>query len=152
MNNLPKDHASDFDFSQITEHIFLGTNLCCHRESHTGMLKKMNIEVEIDLEQEREDVPPFVDVYLWLPVKDKHAPSPLQMEQGVAAIKQAVEQNSRVYIHCRYGHGRSPTLLAAYFIGEGESVSGALDIIKKARPEVHLNAFQLEALKKYANL
>lgn len=142
-------HKQDFDFSQITEYIFLGTNLCCDISSHMEFLEKIDVTADIDLEEERQDAPPRVDVYLWLPVKNKNAPNEAQFDIGVALIDQLVKNKKKIYIHCQLGHGRSPTLVAAYFIKQGMGVDEALAKIKAARPEIHLEDIQYQALKEY---
>lgn len=142
-------HHQKFDFSQITEQIFLGTNLCCKTHSHIKQLLDMQITCEINLEYEETDQLPDVPVYLWLPVHDGQAPSFEQITAAVAVIDAMVKKQKRVYIHCKYGHGRSPTLLAAYFIHKGYRLTDAIQKIKKARPEIHINKTQMKALEQY---
>lgn len=146
---MPHTHTSEFDFSQITENIFLGTNLCCKNKKHLDILQEIGIDVDIDLEEERQDSPPKIDIYLWLPTKDKSAPNISQIMVAVNVITLAVKLDKKIYIHCRYGHGRSPTLIAAYFISTGYTVSEAVTKIKEARPEIHLEMCQLKALQEY---
>jgi len=142
-------HTSEFDFSQITENIFLGTNLCCKDKNYYIILQEIGITVDIDLEHERQDPPPKVEIYLWLPTKDKSAPKLSQIMIAVNVITLAVKLNKKIYIHCKYGHGRSPTLVAAFFISTGFTVSEAITKIKEARPEIHLEQCQLKALHEY---
>lgn len=144
-----KDHHPQFDFSQVGEYVFLGTNLCCLTRSHIQILLDIGITAEIDLEHERQDAAPDMPVYLWLPVPDKTAPAPEQFMAGVSLIDQMVKRGKKVYVHCQYGHGRSPTLVAAYFISQGKTVDEAIDTVVKARPEIHLEGVQKEALREY---
>lgn len=146
-----EDHPK-FDFSQITETVFLGTNLCCHSKSHIQELLDIGITAEIDLEKERQEKAPDVPVYLWLPVTDKEAPTVEQLAAGVGLITQMSKAGKKVYVHCKNGHGRSPTMVAAYLISEGKFVSEAIDLIKAARPEIHLEEVQLKALENYHQL
>lgn len=142
-------HHPQFDLSQITKFIFLGTNLCCLTRSHIQILLDLGVTAEIDLEKERQDVAPDVEVYLWLPVLDKTAPSVDQFAAGVILMTDMTKRSKKVYVHCQYGHGRSPTLVAAYLISQGRTVSEAIDTIKAARPEIHLEEGQMQALEEY---
>lgn len=142
-------HHSQLEFSQVTPHIYLGTNLCCTLKPHIQTLLDLRISAEINLEREKTDTIPDVPLYLWLPVPDKTAPSSEQLEGGVALIERMVQLVKKVYIHCQYGHGRSPTLVAAYFVSTGMSVEEAIRNIKVKRPEIHLERVQRQALEEY---
>lgn len=148
---MHEDHPQ-FDFSQITEHLFLGTNLCCLSKSHIQILLDIGITAEIDLEKEKQDPVPQVPIYLWLPTEDKTSPSTEQFKAGVSLIEQMVKLGKKVYVHCKNGHGRSPTLVAAYLISQGQTMNDSIEVIKKARPEAHLEKVQIEELIKYSSL
>lgn len=107
------------EFSQITDCIYLGTNLCCRAMAHIKTILDLGVEADIDLEEERQNETPGTDTYLWLPVKDHQAPTQQQLDAGVALIDSLVKNQKKLYIHCKNGHGRSPTLLSAYFISKG---------------------------------
>lgn len=121
------------------------------RKTHVQLLLDIGITGEIDLEEERQETPPKVDAYLWLPVTDKHAPTLGQLEIGVAAIEKMIKQGRKVFVHCKWGHGRSPTMVAAYLISAGSTPEKAMETIKSARPEVHLEDAQMEVLRAYAS-
>lgn len=144
---MNQDHPK-FEYSQITEQIFIGTNMCCGM--HAQDLRSLGFEADIDLEEERQEAPSQIAVYLWLPVKDLQSPTPVQLKSGVALIDQIVKAGKKVYVHCKNGHGRSPTLVAAYFISQGMTPDEALEKIKEKRPEIHLEQVQIEALSSFA--
>lgn len=147
---MDKNHKQKFEFSQITKNIFLGTNLCCLDKTHIQALTDLGVSAEIDLEKEKQNPTPEIPIYLWLPTIDKIAPSVEQIISGISLINEMVKLNKKIYVHCKYGHGRSPTLVAAYLISKGSSVSEAIETIKKARPEIHLNEIQLKALESFS--
>lgn len=64
-----------FQFNQITDLIYLGTNLCCTMIPHVKVLLDLGIKADIDLEEERQEQTPNIYTYLWLPVKDHYAPT-----------------------------------------------------------------------------
>lgn len=98
------------------------------------------------------DQPFGVDYYLWLPTKDHQAPSLKQLHMGVSFLKEAKENNVKCYVHCERGHGRAPTLIAAYLVSEGMNVEKAIACIKKKRPEIHPNKKQIAMVEKYRRL
>jgi|TARA_B100000315_G_scaffold226314_1_gene233169 protein-tyrosine phosphatase len=57
-------------------------------------------------------------------------------------LKSLVDKNIKVYVHCERGHGRSPTLVAAYFILEGLSASEAIKKVRDKR-RIHLKQSQI---------
>lgn len=137
------------EFSKITDLIYLGTNLCCSAVPHIKILQDLGINADIDLEEERQEQTPEIDTYLWLPVKDHFAPTQEQLDTGAAVIDSLVKSQKKVYIHCKNGHGRSPTLLAAYFISQGMEVDKAIEKIRSKRSEIHIREVQMEALNKF---
>lgn len=143
-----KDHAQ-INYNQITDNIWVGTNFCCMAHFDEDLLDK-GITVDISLEKERIDSPFGVDTYLWLPTEDNYPPSQYQFEAGVKAMKNAIDNDKKIYVHCKSGHGRSPTLVIAYLIKhEDMDVEEAIKFIKSKRPEIHLYDSQIEGLKKY---
>tara|TARA_Y100000034_G_C6770581_1_gene343753 strand:- start:284 stop:742 length:459 start_codon:yes stop_codon:yes gene_type:complete len=147
MNYIPHPKKIPFEFNQITPYIYLGSNLCCQTHFKSKLLKK-GITADISLEKENLDKPFGVDYFLWLPVLDKKPPSQSQLFLGAQAIQDLVKKKIKTYVHCRRGHGRSPALVAAYFILSGLTLSQALKKIRSKR-KIHLNLSQLKALKKF---
>jgi protein tyrosine phosphatase len=136
-----------FEYSRITDYIYLGTNQCCKSHFKQQLLRK-GIKADISLEKERLDAPFGVDYFLWLPVIDKRAPTQKQLLVGARTIKDMVDNKIKVYVHCKRGHGRSPTLVAAYFILKGMTATEAVKKIKKKR-KIHLTLSQTKALKSF---
>ena len=134
------------DYSRINQYIYIGTNFCCKAHFDKRLLKK-GITTDISLEEISMDSPFGVKSYLWLPVKDHYPPTKYQFLVGVNVINNAIKTKNKVYIHCKNGHGRAPTLVAAYLISKGMSVSEAIKLIRLRRPEIHLRHNQLKALK-----
>ena len=142
-------HKLEFDYSKISELIYLGSDACCKTHFAKALLDK-GIRADISLEQERLDEPHGVDFYLWLPVKDMEAPTQAQLSVGVQTMEEMLANQIKIYIHCQYGIGRSPTLLMAYFIAHGWSLQAAYDLVKTKRPVTKLTPKQFIALKKFA--
>ena len=139
------------DFSQINQHIYIGTNFCCTEHFDKKLLKK-GITTDISLEDVRIDSPFGVACYLWLPVKNHRAPTQYQLAMGASVIDTAVKSKRKVYVHCKNGHGRAPTLVAAYLIYQGKSHKEAVAFLKSKRLGTDLAAPQLRALATFSKI
>ncbi len=145
----PKMAHGKFEFSRIDRYLILGTNLCCSMHFDRRLLMK-GVSADLSMESIRLDAPFGVKYYLWLPVKDHQAPTQEQLMVGVDFIDTLISRKIKIYVHCRNGHGRSPTLVAAYLIAtKGMAVDQAIRYIEKRRPSIHLEKAQYDALKKF---
>ncbi|MCL5438653.1 MAG: dual specificity protein phosphatase family protein [Patescibacteria group bacterium] len=139
-----------FDYDQIDDNVFIGTNMCCQLGFNKELLVK-NVRADISLEEDRIDAPRGVDYFLWLPTKDREAPTPDKLTLGVQTLEFLISRKIKVYIHCRNGHGRAPTLFLAYLIKKGAEVEEAIEYLKSKRPVIHFSPIQLKALKIFKN-
>lgn len=88
--------------------------------------------------------------YCYLPTIDDECPSPEHFQKGVDFIRSVVEEGGQVYIHCKAGVGRAPTMAAAYLVAEGMRVDEAIALIKRTRPFITITPPQMESLHRYA--
>lgn len=143
-----------FGYSKITDNIFIGSDLCqggiC--VIHGEEFKRLGVGVELNLSAENNEFPPKeLEVYLWLPVVDGYAPSSMQLDMGTCTMHDAIGEGKKVYVHCRNGHGRSPTMVAAYLIRyEGHTVDSAVTLVQQLRPEAHIEDVQKKALEDFS--
>ncbi len=140
---------SKLNYNYITDGIYIGNNQCCIIGLNE-VLKNEDIVADISLEEISIDQPYGVEAYLWLPTPDHTPPTQDQLLLGATTLANLVKQNKKVYVHCKNGHGRASTLVAAYLIAQGHSKDEAELIIKKGRPSIHLQDSQREALEKFA--
>lgn len=139
-----------FEYSEITPQVFIGTNQCCTMHFKEALLRR-GVRADLSLEAKRIDAPFGVDYYLWLPVEDGATPTTGQFLSGVKFIDDLVTRGEKVYVHCEHGHGRAPTLVAAYFIyREHISPEDAFARIVRARPGAHPNEVQLAAVSEFS--
>jgi len=142
--DLPK-----LNFNQIIDHIYVGTNMCCQTHFRKELLDQ-GILADFSLEEERLDAPFGVKFFFWLPTKDHTPPTQTQFQMGVDILKKCAELDLKVYVHCKNGHGRAPTMVAAYLISQGKTVKEALELIREKRSVIHLENSQVEALEEFA--
>lgn len=87
---------------------------------------------------------------LHLATVDMTAPSLAHLEKGVTFIETHVAAGNAVYVHCRAGHGRGPTMAAAYLISTGMRPGDAIAHIKRYRPFARPNKQQVQRLMEFA--
>ena len=133
-------------YNRIEELIYAGNNMCCQGHFEEELLSK-GISADISLEAENLDNPQGVRYFFWFPWKEDTAPILELIDVALDVLDDLMKRNIKTYIHCRNGHGRTTTFLAAYFIRKkGVSLDAALSIIKEKRPSGHLNEVQKQFL------
>lgn len=141
----------ELEYNYIDDGIYIGTNQCC--QTHFDeKLKQEGITADISLEYDRVDAPFGIDMYVWIPIKDHTAPTPEQLDFAVTTIEKLVHMGKKIYVHCQNGHGRAPTMVAAYLTKKGKGVNEAINFIKAKRPSIHLENVQKEALIKFSKV
>jgi len=142
------------DYSQITNLIYLGSNLCSGWTCpiHSEEFLKLGIDAEINLISENmETIVPELDAYLLIPTPDHSAPSLTQLHLAADMINSITKTGKTIYIHCKNGHGRSPTALIAYYVKyKNMTAADAEELVKKKRPEIHLTDDQHKTLQQFA--
>ncbi len=109
-------------------------------EAHDDELKVLHqagIRAVVSLLNLASDAPVYETAgfkYLCLPVGDGCAPSLQQVRDCSHFINEQLTSRRPVAIHCEGGIGRTGTMLAAYFIMEGESASEAIRRIRTVEP------------------
>lgn len=139
-----------FTYSEITPYILLGTNLCC--SGHGSKLKELGVDCDISLEHEQVEVPEGIGSFHWIPVEDHGAPTINQLLLGTTILEEAEDNKIHTYVHCRNGHGRSPTLVVAYLMKKGMSLEKAHGVVKEKRPEIALTENQIVRLQEFENI
>lgn len=140
--------AARFDYNEIGDGIFIGSNRCCTAGFEPELVKR-GITADISLQDDHIDAPFGAEYFLWLPVQDKTAATRRQLELGVATLDYFVRNKVRVFVHCKEGHSRSPLLVTAYYVWKGMPLLKALAKVKAARPVMHLETGQLKSLQDF---
>jgi protein-tyrosine phosphatase len=132
--------------SQITAHLFLGSQynlLGLKKLKALGVTAIVNMRTHSDYsDAEHEGIK-----YLHLPTVD-NTPPPLQvLMQGADFIDNEIKNGGAVYVHCRQGLGRGPTMAIAYLIKTGLTYADAYAMVKRVRIFINPRPGQIERLK-----
>ena len=132
--------------SQITANLFLGSqyNLVGLRKMKAlGITAIINMRMHsIYSEAQYEDFH-----YLHLPTVDNTPPPMETLIKGADFADAEVKKGGKVYIHCRQGLGRGPTMTIAYLLKTGLTFQDAFDLVKKVRTFINPRPGQIERLK-----
>lgn len=135
----------------------------CRRMSRGGALQAFDDELPVlydlgvravvSLLNIPSDTPVFESAgfqFLCLPVSDGGAPTFEQAETFVRFVETQLSAHRPVAVHCEAGLGRTGTLLAAYFIAQGESADAAIERIRAVERVAIETTRQIHFLKQYA--
>jgi protein-tyrosine phosphatase len=134
--------------SEITPLLYLGGQ---YSDLGLSKLKKLGITGIVNMRTEAvhpQKLIPFAKL-LHLPTLDNHAPSIEQLEEGVTFIQKELDMGGKVYIHCRLGEGRGPTMVIAYLISIGMTFQDAFASVKKVRIFINPTKVQIKRLKEF---
>lgn len=111
----------------------------------------LGISATVDLREETDDAARGVALerHLSLPAADDNPPTLEQLDQAVAFIRQTLDEERGLYIHCAAGVGRAPTTAAAYLVSTGLTPAEAWALIRRTRPFVRPKVVQLEQVDRF---
>jgi protein-tyrosine phosphatase len=141
-----------YELNWITDHLATGYAPMSYEEldsiSEQGITAIVNLCGEFcDLHQIEEST--GFEVY-FLPVVDECAPDLAAMEKALDWLDEAIYLDKKVLVHCRHGHGRTGTFVAAYLLRRGFDFKLA-EKTMKGRNANPANYQQRSFLKKYGN-
>tara|TARA_B100001250_G_scaffold413746_1_gene448921 strand:+ start:599 stop:2284 length:1686 start_codon:yes stop_codon:yes gene_type:complete len=138
-------------YSMITNNLYVGQQV---KKRGFGRLKKWKISTIINLRAEY-DYEQKIDQrisYQYFPVVEfQEIPLGVLLD-GVEQITNDIELNKKVYIHCKEGVSRAPTLAVAYLLKKGMSLESAIDLVRLKRPFVNILKNQIKVLKEFEKI
>jgi protein-tyrosine phosphatase len=132
--------------SQITAHLFLGSQ---YNLQGLKKLKALGVTAIVNMRMHNtyEEAVYEGIKYLHLPTVDNTAPPMDVLIKGAEFIDTEIKNNGIVYVHCRQGLGRGPTMAIAYLIKFGLTFDDAYAMVKKVRVFINPMASQVKRLR-----
>ena len=90
-------------------------------------------------------------VALHLPILDQTAPYPADFTRALDFIDEQHSLSRAVLVHCRFGMGRTGTILAAWLIQRGDTAEQAIARLREVRPGSVTTEAQEAALYQFAS-
>ncbi|CAH1448850.1 unnamed protein product [Lactuca virosa] len=80
------------------------------------------------------------------------SPDPGAMESSIRWALRKRTQNTPIFIHCAYGHGRSVALMCALLVGLGvvDDWKNGEKLIKEKQPYIRMSALHRKALEEWS--
>lgn len=132
--------------SMITPQLFVGGQFF---ERGMKRLRQWGITAVVNM---RMHHPPAFKHHSWLkalhlPTIDNTAPSMEHLKKGIEFIQREIDAGGKVYVHCRAGEGRGPTMAVAYLISTGLTFEDAEAQVKKVRTFIRITPPQRKILQ-----
>lgn len=117
-----------------------------------GALKHQGIDAILNLCGEYCDLHDIQNDYgfevYYLPIPDESIPDTQALEKALAWLDESIYLGKRVLVHCRFGVGRTGTLVTAYLLRRGLGLKSAAKLLKATRANPSTYG-QHKLLKKY---
>ena len=132
--------------SQITAHLFLGSQ---YNLVGLKKLKALGVTAIVNMRTTNiyDDAVHEGIKYLHLPTPDNTAPPLETLVQGATFIDDEIKKGGVVYVHCRQGLGRGPTMAMAYLIKLRLTYEDAYARIRSVRKFINPQPSQVKRLK-----
>jgi membrane-associated phospholipid phosphatase/predicted protein tyrosine phosphatase len=135
-------------WSEVAPRVWIGIK---PSERQAQEAKRLGVTAVLDLTAEFSNPPAFRNLVYWnIPVLDLTEVTLAQLRQAAEFISRQ-SQAGVVYVHCKAGYSRSAAAVAAWLLASdrANSVSGAMDILRQARPGIILRPEVPAALNKF---
>ena len=128
--------ASNLNFSQITDQLFIGRT---PKARDFDSLRELGVALVINMRiwpRPKTDPhdPPMP--LLWLPTFDSPLfPIPIEaLEKGARQAMEVLADGGKIYTHCQFGRHRGAAMGASILIAQGHTADEAMALIKEKRP------------------
>jgi protein-tyrosine phosphatase len=134
--------------SAITPDIFLGGQ---YGLQSVAKLRLLGVTAIVNMREIsiHKDLKTLEVKVLNLPTRDKTAPTLENLKKGAKFIEEEIKKGGKVYIHCRFGEERGPTMAIAYLIWTGLTFDDAFKLVKKVRTFINPVPAQIARLKEF---
>ncbi len=130
-------------YSHVGPYLYVGGQ---YRATARRYFERLGIKVIVNLRRQR--IPRAIGgiEILQIPTQDWRPPTLDGLKRGIRFIDAHVARKQAVYVHCRLGEGRGPTMAAAYLISKGMTADEAVAHIQRFRPMARPNRMQMRQL------
>lgn len=132
--------------SQVTAHLYVGGQYDLRglrQLRELGITAIINMRMHSVYQEAR-----YVGIkYLHLPTPDNTAPRMEDLIKGAQFARSEISAGGKVYIHCRQGVGRGPTMAIAYLLSMGATYEHAYSMVKAVRTFIRPTRVQVVRLK-----
>jgi dual specificity MAP kinase phosphatase len=131
---------------QITANLFLGSQ---YNKLGLQKLKSLGITAIVNMREHSVygDSLYLGIKYLHLATVDNTPPAIETLITGADFIDNEIKNGGKVYVHCRQGLGRGPTMTLAYLLKTGLTYDDAFMLVKKVRPFINPRSSQVDRLR-----
>lgn len=138
---------SDINFDcVIPNSLWIGSRPSCLEDIHY-LQEELGVTDIIDLCEEYPQVQCPSDVTLHRFPVVEHTPPTLQQLKSILRIIESGTSNGVVYVHCRYGLGRAPTVILSYLMSIGVPLKKGFQFLKDKRPQICPSKSQMRFLR-----
>lgn len=131
---------------QITANLFLGSQ---YTKLGLKKLRELGITAIVNMRMHNVYVKARYEgiKYLHLPTIDNTAPALEDLVKGADFIETEIANKGKVYVHCRQGLGRGPTMALAYLIKTGLTYNDSFALVKRVRTFIRPRPEQISRLR-----
>ncbi len=142
---------SPLNFDWVEQRLAVGGRFPIEAVEH--LVRREGIQAIVDLRVEDCDDEATLRThgleFLHLPTEDCCPIAPAMIDDGVSWVRDRIDRERRVLIHCAHGVGRSALLALCTLVAGGVEPLEAMHRLKTARPVVSPAAEQLEAFRSW---
>ncbi|BBO75576.1 hypothetical protein DSCW_29930 [Desulfosarcina widdelii] len=125
--SVETSRENTYPLKWVTKQVAVG--YAPHSLADIEAIKSSGIEAVLNLCAECYDLHEIenahgLDVH-WLPITDEDAPQLEDAQKAIDWLNSKIGANKKVLIHCRFGIGRTGTVVMAWLLGQGYSADQA---------------------------